>query len=225
MNLSALVQSGLLWDFFFPPVCNLCEHPLAKGDLLFCGRCWDNCEVARASDLPSFKSVDRCAAAFLMHHRPEDPVRAIVHSLKYDGRRILAGSISQRWARCFPSDLLHEDAVWIPVPQYWARRLQRGFNQSLLLAKGLQKELGIAIETRLLYRIKHTRSQTRLTPAQRRANVRGAFRVSKKRPVPDSIVLIDDVITTGATMEECARTLKKAGAKWIGAVAFAKAKP
>jgi ComF family protein len=225
MNLTALVQPGQLWDFFFPPLCSLCEQPLAKGDLFFCGGCWDRCEVAHPSDLPSFKYVDRCAVAFLMHHSPNDPVRSIVHALKYDGRRILAGRMSRRWSRCLPSDFFQDGAVGIPVPQFWARRLQRGFNQSLLLTQELQRELGITVETRLLRRIKHTRSQTRLTPAERRANVRNAFRVSNRRATPESVVLIDDVITTGATMEECARTLKEAGAKWIGALAFAKAKP
>ncbi len=225
MSLAARLHHWLFWDFFFPPICSLCKRPLEKGGFIFCGHCWDSCEVAQAGDLPSFQQVDRAAAAFLMHHRAEDPVRAIVHALKYDGRRILAQRMAHRWVLTLPRDFRQADALWVPVPQYWARAWQRGFNQSLLLAKGLDREFAIRIETGLLHCIKHTRTQTRLTPQQRRQNVRGAFRVAKKRVIPKRVILVDDVITTGATMEECARTLKRAGVKWVGAVAFARAKP
>ncbi|MFH1009885.1 MAG: ComF family protein [bacterium] len=160
-----------------------------------------------------------------MHHAREDPVRSIVHALKYDGRRILAAHMARRWARTLPQDFFRKEVIWIPVPQHWARSWQRGFSQSLLLAKNLRRERAIALDTKLLRRVKHTRTQTRLTPAERRKNVRNAFRVRKTCPIPEGVILIDDVITTGATMEECARTLKRAGVKWVGAAAFAKAKP
>lgn len=225
MNLTARLHHWSLWDFFFPPVCSLCERSLENGDFLFCKYCWDDCKIAHPADLPSFRQVDRPAAAFIMHHAPEDTVRAVVHALKYDGRRVLAREMARRWTLCLPRDLRQMEAVWVPVPQYWARRWQRGFNQSLLLAKSLKQEFGFHVETELLRRIKHTRSQTHLTPPQRRENVQGAFRVSKGQSIPENIILVDDVITTGATMEECARTLKRAGVKWVGAVAFARAKP
>jgi ComF family protein len=225
MNLAANLRLGALWDLFFPPICSLCDGHLEREDLFFCRRCWDRCESAQAEDLPPFKHVDFASVTFRMHHSSEDPVRSIVHALKYDGRRVLAPNMARRLARALPQDFLQRDALWVPVPQYWVRRWQRGFNQSFLLARGLQRELKVPLETKLLRRIRHTRSQTHLTPSERRKNVQNAFRVSQAIPIPDEVILIDDVITTGATMEECARTLKKAGVKWVGAAAFAKAKP
>lgn len=225
MKLVARLQQWPLWDFFFPPICSLCEEPLGKNEVLFCGRCFENCELARPADLPSCKQVDRPSVAFVMHHHAEDPARALIHALKYDGHRILASRISRAWARCIPRDFLEPKALWIPVPQHWLRGWQRGFSQSLILTKGLEQELGISVETKLLQRVRPTRTQVHLNPQQRRKNVRGAFRVSKKVPLPKRVILVDDVITTGATVEECALTLKIAGVKWVGAVAFARARP
>lgn len=225
MSVSFQLRRLLFWDLFFPPICALCDRSLERDDILFCGHCLDACEIAHAVDLPPFRQVDRPHAAFLMHHHPNDPVRALVHALKYDGHRVLAGRMAQRWSLTIPKDLREQDAVWVPVPQYWARGWQRGFSQSALLARALQKELGFLLELKLLRRIRHTRSQVHLTPPQRRENVRNAFRISKGCEIPERVILLDDVTTTGATMEECARTLKKAGVTWVGAVAFARAKP
>lgn len=106
--------------------------------------------------------------------------------------------------------LAHADAV-VPVPLYWWKKLRRGYDQSSLLAHTISQETGIA-EKRILRRIKNTRTQTRLSDDARARNVSKAFR-SKDNGVKDKkIILVDDVLTTGATMNECARMLKEAGA-------------
>jgi ComF family protein len=112
--------------------------------------------------------------------------------------------------------------ILVPVPLHWRRRIKRGFNQSLLLAKNL-KLPQIAISTDLV-RIRHTKQQWDLTGPQRRRNVRGAFAVRKGHPFTGkTIALVDDITTSGATLAECAKTLKSAGAQKVIAVVLATA--
>lgn len=115
------------------------------------------------------------------------------------------------WRGC-PPGRLEADAI-APVPLYSRRRRERGYNQSALLARGLAEKVGIPFRDGWLRRNRPTVSQTRLTAAQRVHNVRGVFKVPYPRRVQGArIVLVDDVMTTGATVNECARALKAAGA-------------
>jgi ComF family protein len=113
------------------------------------------------------------------------------------------------------------ELAWVPVPQHWRRRMFRGFNQSEVLAEALSAETGHRKSLRLLKRIRHTPTQTARTYTERVKNVKDAFRMNGRLPFPESVLLIDDVITTGATVDECARTLKESGVKWVGALSFA----
>jgi competence protein ComFC len=115
------------------------------------------------------------------------------------------------WKTC-PADVRSADFATC-VPLYPRRERERGFNQSALLAGSLASRIGIPFQERLLWRLKPTSTQTRLTAAQRLHNVRGVFSVPWPRRAGGArIVLVDDVMTTGATVSECARTLKAAGA-------------
>ena len=109
--------------------------------------------------------------------------------------------------------LIAYDAV-VPVPIHWFRRNERGFNQSELLAESFEN-----VRPELLKRSKYTRQQVGLSPAVRRENLAGAFRASKEVQGM-SILLIDDVVTTGSTARECAFALRNAGAAWVGIAAF-----
>ncbi len=113
------------------------------------------------------------------------------------------------------SDHVLKDAdTIVPIPLFWWKNLRRGYNQAALLSQIVSEECGIKIAD-TLRRIKHTKTQTRLDEEQRRRNVRNAF-VVKNGEIEDKIVLlIDDVLTTGATMNECARVLKEAGAEEV----------
>jgi ComF family protein len=112
----------------------------------------------------------------------------------------------------------------VPVPLHWRRRLERGFNQSYLLAQCLRRS-GIPICLDLV-RIRYTRRQWDLPPAQRRRNVKGAFAVRKDHPFSGkTLCLVDDITTSGATLSECARTLKHAGAEKVYAIVLAVAEP
>lgn len=152
----------------------------------------------------------------------EDVLRSIVHSLKYDGRRSLATPLGL---------LIRERCHWVlegadvvvPVPLHSSRRRQRGFNQALDLARALNLPV-----TRALRRVRATLSQTALSGNDRHENVRGAFAPSRLpwrlRAVDHRIVvLVDDVSTTGATLDECARALTAMGAREVRAVTAARA--
>ena len=99
----------------------------------------------------------------------------------------------------------------IPVPLFWWKRLRRGYNQAALLAQIISEETGIPVKD-MLKRVKNTKTQTRLTESQREKNVLNAFTMQTNNINGQNVLLIDDVLTTGATLNECARTLKLAGA-------------
>jgi len=193
----------------------LLEHP-TTGPV--CDRCW---RAIRAMPLSAFQvsSVIDRAQAIGPH---EDVLRSIVHSLKYDGRRSLATPLGL---------LIRERCHWVlegadvvvPVPLHSSRRRQRGFNQALDLARALNLPV-----TRALRRVRATLSQTALSGNDRHENVRGAFAPSRLpwrlRAVDHRIVvLVDDVSTTGATLDECARALTAMGAREVRAVTAARA--
>jgi ComF family protein len=113
--------------------------------------------------------------------------------------------------------------VLVCVPLHRTRLRERGFNQAVELARPLARTLGIALSNDLLERTRDTRAQTGLDAIARRRNLRGAFAVSAKRPIPRHIALFDDVMTTGSTVRECARVLRRAGAERVDVWALARA--
>jgi ComF family protein len=102
----------------------------------------------------------------------------------------------------------------LPVPLFWLKQLQRGYNQSQLLVQAIHRECGIPVGD-LLIRRKNTKTQTRLSETRRKENVRDAFRIKNDGVAAKKILLVDDVMTTGATIRECARILKAAGAERV----------
>ena len=167
----------------------------------------------------------------------DGPTRELLHLLKYDGVRSLAGPLGVMLARAMEQLLPEMDAevetLLVPVPLYRARRRERGFNQAALLMEAALAELrrrGFGVRLRgmpeLLERTRATESQFALNPAQRRRNMRGAFRVPRPEVAAGrDVVLIDDIYTTGATARECARALRAAGARTVWVVTIARAQP
>jgi ComF family protein len=151
---------------------------------------------------------------------------AIIAALKYHGWTAAADGMAARMARlAWPRDVLEERAALVPVPLAPSRARERGYNQSELLARALGRRWGIPVWAGCAERTKATATQTRLTPDDRRRNVCGAFRA-----VPAAVsfrgahlVLVDDVVTTGATLNECATALYSAGARIVSYVTFGRA--
>ena len=145
-------------------------------------------------------------------------LRDIIHAFKYDGRRSLAGPLAALM-RQQGSELLDGADTAVPVPLHRSRRRQRGFNQ----AADLARHLGLPW-TEALRRTRATPSQTDLPASRRHANVRNAFAIRRRVGIAGCcVVLVDDVSTTGATLEACARILLEAGAREVRALTVARA--
>jgi ComF family protein len=199
------------------PTCNRCGHPTAGRECRFC------------DSLPPFVRCARSACWV-----PHGVGSAVVHALKYHGWTGAAGGMAARMARLhWPRDVLTERAAIIPVPLSSARERERGFNQAALLAHALAPAWRIPVWADALARTRATRTQTRLTPGERSANVRDAFEVpegrlkfhgARERMRGLHLVLVDDVLTTGATLNACAAALFTAGARTISYVTFGRAR-
>ena len=203
--MARLRQAAL--DALYPPdvACPLCNREATLGPLGLCDACAD---AVRACPLPAFREpLDGLAAAFLY----DGPARDAIHRFKYGNATYLADFFAKHIP--IPDDW-KPDCI-VPVPLYWLRQLRRGYNQSELLALALSERCaGLPVRTDLIRRTRHTRSQTQLSAAERQANLRGAFRAfSAAKGL--SILLVDDVATTRATLCACAAQLKRHGAKRV----------
>jgi ComF family protein len=205
------------------PVCDACWQSIRPLTPPLCDRCGDPLLTWRAVRVPlalcprcrrARRSVDRGRAIGAY----DGALRAVVHALKYEGRRSLArplGALMRRRG----ADVLEGAACAIPVPLHGSRRRQRGFNQ----AADLARQIGLPVVA-ALRRVHATESQTGLPAARRHRNVRGAFAATRHAAAlaGSIVVLIDDVSTTGATLEACARVLKENGVREVRALTAAR---
>lgn len=148
----------------------------------------------------------------------EGTLRKLIHLFKYSGVRRLAQPLAALLADALPRDRQFD--LVTAVPLHWRRRWQRGYNQAELLGRAIARARGIP-SANVLRRVAATRAQAGLSNAQRRENVAGAFR-ARRRVAGLRILIVDDVMTTGATLGACARALKKAGAKSVSVLSLAR---
>ena len=156
--------------------------------------------------------------------RYDDVARTLVHALKYGDRLDLAPTMG-RWMASAGRELLADADALVPVPLHWRRLWARRFNQSALLAEIIAKASGRMVVHGALKRVKATPQQVGLGKAERAENVQGAFRVpadGKAEVAGRQLVLVDDVLTSGATVDACARALLRAGAAQVDVLVFAR---
>jgi ComF family protein len=192
------------------PQCARCGYPEADGPCRWCAL------------LPPYVRAARSVAWM-----PDGVAGALIHAYKYHGWWRLADELASRMTRLgWPSDVLAERGAIVPVPLAPRRLRERGFNQSELLARALSRAWHVPVWCDVLHRPHFVSSQTRLTQDQRLDNVAGAFQVRGDiaRLHGTHVLLVDDVVTTAATMNACAETLFAAGARIISYVTFGRAR-
>jgi competence protein ComFC len=193
---------------FEPPVCDNCGHPVEQpGQCLLC--------VSGTRPLAPLAGL-RSAAFF------EGPLQTAIHRLKYKNDIILADSLARRLA-CMPAGVPAEASLVVPVPLGQARAKSRGYNQAALLARGYAELRGLRCAPHGARRWRETGSQVGLSPTERRANVAGAFEGNPRVVGGQTIILVDDVCTTGATLSACAEALLAAGAAEVWGLTLSRA--
>lgn len=227
-------------DQLYPPTCLACEAPLLGADAL-CGACFARLKPITAPfcprlGLPFAYSLgpDALSAEAIADPPPfsrarsalvyNDLARQVVSRLKYGDRPELARFCARLMAGA-GRDLWGEDIVLVPVPLHFGRHLMRRYNQSAELARALGRVLNAPVDVDLLRRDRPTRQQVGLGASQRRRNVMGAFRAhpdALARLAGRRVVLVDDVITTGATVKTATHALKRGGAREIDVISFAR---
>jgi ComF family protein len=230
---------GIAVDVALPRLCPGCREPV--GDAGLCAPCWSKlsfiarpyCErlgipfafdggpglisMEAIADPPAYQ---RARAAV----RYDDVARTLVHAFKYGDRLDLAPTLG-RWMANAGRELLADADALVPVPLHWRRLWTRRFNQSALLAEIIGKNAGVPVAHGALKRVKATPQQVGLTQAERASNMQGAFRVlpeGKATVAGRKLVLVDDVLTSGATVDACARMLLRAGAANVDVLVFAR---
>jgi ComF family protein len=232
----------LTLDLMLPTSCVACREPVAGEGV--CGTCWAQLsfiekpycprlgipfvydpgpELMSMEAIASPPAYQRARAAV----RYDDIARTLVHALKYQDRTDLA-PIMGRWMARAGQDMLHDADAIVPVPLHWRRGWSRRFNQSGALAQSIARQSHVPVLRDALRRIKPTKQQIGLSREERASNVQGAFSVpAERRHLIEGrrLVLVDDVLTSGATLDACARALLRAKARQVDVLVFARVIP
>ena len=221
-------------DFALPPRCAGCGT-IVDDPHSFCPNCWTQLEFLGSGGCETCglslqaTELDSCAACLARPPRIartraavtyDDLPRSLAIRLKY-GRKV---AVARTMAR-YMAPLVNRgaDHLLVPVPLHRTRLWSRGFNQSALVASELSRQLGLPADAFALRRIRRTPPLKGMSPLQRRRTVAGAFRVRDKvRVAGKTVILVDDVLTTGSTAEACARALRRAGASRVELISFAR---
>jgi ComF family protein len=231
---------GRLLDFAYPRLCIVCTRPSSPDLRWMCAECIDALRINAAGRnacpwCGQNRTERRCDCTQEAHAGPrtfslfdfDETVKPLVHAFKYGGLKRLAFDIGRHFASLLPPEFRADADAVVPIPLHWARTLKRGYNQAAWLARGFCAGLGAPalLQEKLVRRARHTKTQTRLDRNRRAANMAGAFRLhprSREFPVGKRIILVDDVVTTGATTAQCAQVLTAGGAKEVMVISLAR---
>jgi len=225
-------------DFVLPAFCGVCDKPLEKDERVVCEECMSQMQfISEPYCLRCGKPTKGekvCMDCFIHPHKLlrtralgvyTGVLASLIHLLKYTRRLSLAARLGKMMSKLVIEDnFLSKAQLIVPVPLHPTRMRERGYNQSELLAKNIGEYLNIPMSKKSLLRVRNTKSQTRLAPEKRRENVKGAFMVKGPEHVANKhILLVDDVFTTGATLDECAIALINGEASAVYAITCAAA--
>jgi ComF family protein len=232
-----------LLDIFFPPLCHACGSFVSEGgSLRLCAPCMEKIRPVRAPlctlcGMPFARAggIDHLCSPCATSRRYfsgarsatffEGPVKELIHRFKYGKKFYLSRPLGLLTAQPFGDSVPWRSAdIIVPVPLHHRRLRQRGFNQAQLISCQLVKQWRVPLSINNLRRIRWTEPQIGLSAADREENVKNAFSVADPSKFKDkSIILVDDVYTTGSTVKECARTLKNKGAGPVWVITVARA--
>jgi ComF family protein len=234
-----LRTARLALDIALPTLCVSCREPVHGEGV--CAACWAKLsfiaqpfcprlgipfvydpgpELLSMEAIANPPSYQRARAAV----RYDDVARTLVHALKYQDRTDLAPTMG-RWMARAGKELLQEADMLVPVPLHWRRGWSRRYNQSGALAKVIARQSGVKMVSEALRRVRATEQQIGLSRKDRASNVQGAFGVAAERKAEIQgrrVILVDDVLTSGATVDACARALLRAKAAQVDVLVFAR---
>lgn len=194
--------------FITPPVCERCGTSISTDGLPLCVQCKNN----------PLQSTDGIRSA---SYYEDNPIRPAIHFLKYRNHRGLASILGKMLIDAYRCYNLNLDVI-VPVPLHASRLRERGYNQSQLLANEVGIFFDLPVDTDTLQRVRKTKSQMELEGNERRQNVLDAFACRSKKLAGQRVLLIDDVYTTGSTLDACASALKEGGVASVWGLTLAK---
>jgi competence protein ComFC len=226
-------------DLFFPPLCIVCDCTCAGANPWLCGHCLSKLEMNGRERVPCPRCgqdmrYSACACEFAWDFPFErivslfdfdDAIKHITHAFKYRGLSRLAFDMGKTFGGLIPRDFFTGMDVVVPVPLHAFRKLSRGYNQAEHFAAGIRASCtsSPALLNGVLKRRKYTRTQTALSRQGRLQNLSGAFIISGPERIKGrSAILVDDIVTTGATTGQCAQALLDAGARTVRVLSFAR---
>lgn len=222
---------GDLFSFIFPDLCILCKDTPKLQHDIFCLPCkvelpyTDSFEVLESElDHKLTGRVNIEHAAYLFHLLPEGNVRKCIHRLKYKNDKDIGSKLGIEFGKEWKKYLPIPDLI-IPVPIHYKKKVKRGYNQAALFGKGVAETLNIPMLENVLTKQGHTSSQTKKGRIARLENMKNSMSIKKHRQIQGkSILLVDDVITTGATIEACSTLLSRYNIDklYIGSIAMSK---
>jgi competence protein ComFC len=216
-------------DFFLPRFCPSCKIKLLSGEKFICLSCLNKLKIIDKSRLEfefdkkflNQKIISGFTSLYIFEKDKE--LQHLIHSLKYNGKFLIGSFLGELLGNKIKDEL----TAWninliLPIPLHQLKKAERGYNQSFYISKGLSKEIDIPVGSGIIKRRKYTQSQTTMNFLERQKNIDEAFKIkSKKKIIGKNILLIDDVITTGATISECGKVLLKAEANQVYAASVA----
>lgn len=221
-----------LLDFIYPPLCWACEDRFTDGDSKICSKCWQSFQTVNRGDARWNAFREKSSSEGLVEDfiscfvfEKEGMLQNVIHLLKYQGVKSLGNLLGREVGKRVMNEEKFSSANFlIPVPLHNLKRRERGYNQSDYICKGISDITNIPFNNSILRRKKYTQSQTLLNVEERRHNVGDAFEVNSKSLGEirgRSFIIVDDVITTGSTINACASVLREHGAERVLAASVA----